>query len=65
MSDDRDLLKLIGEAGEQNIRLNHLSAEMHQDNVQRTIASVITLNQAMNGKDTDLERVLANPTSKP
>ena len=48
MSEAEELLNLIHQAGENEIRLNHVAAELHQDNVQRTVAQIITLNDSVN-----------------
>lgn len=53
MSDE--ILNLIYDAAEREIELNHKSADLHQDDMQRVIASLITAKDGLGGvSDTEL-----------
>lgn len=52
MSDDRELLDLIFTAARGEIRLNHESAELYQDDAQRAIAAMATAKDLLQGDDT-------------
>ena len=64
-NDAQEMLDFIYQAGEQEIRLNHVSAELHQDQAQRAIASMITLNDSYGGNSAEeaLAALVGNQTS--
>jgi DNA-binding response OmpR family regulator len=58
-----DILQLIHKAAENDIRLNHLSAELHGKQFQRAfsgIQALLTVSELNR-----LERLVENPTSAP
>jgi len=55
-----EALNLIHKAAEKDLELNHLSAELHGNDLQRAMGAVQTLLSA--SQQLSLERVLANPT---
>lgn len=64
MADGDELLDLIVRSGEEMIRLNHTSSELHQDDVQRVVGSLVTVHDTFRSGDEALLRLLENPTLK-
>lgn len=65
MSGDAELYQLIKQSAEDEIRRNHLSAELHGDDMQRAIAALSTAKDLMGGvSETELLlELVKNPRS--
>lgn len=65
MSGDAELYQLIKQSAEDEIRRNHLSAELHADDMQRAIAALSTAKDLMGGvSETELLlELVKNPRS--